>query len=265
MQAVRPGSASAGRPPGSGSPSSGSPSSISAAEIARFDALAAGWWDPNGPMRPLHRMNKLRVGWINRQLARLPRPTSAARLRVLDLGCGAGLACEALAASGHHVLGVDASAEAIAAAEAHQASAATAGTVFGSLSYRCGSAETLVQEGLRFDAVIALEVIEHVSDPADFLALLERLLAPGGVIVISTLNRTWRSLAAAKVGAEYVLRLLPVGTHDWRKFVTPPELGRYAADAGLRVSDIAGMVPGIGGWRESRDTGVNYIALIDSR
>jgi 2-polyprenyl-6-hydroxyphenyl methylase/3-demethylubiquinone-9 3-methyltransferase len=255
MQAVRTGSASIGKPAGSVSPG----------EIARFDALAARWWDPDGPMRPLHRMNKLRVGWIDRQLAHLPRRTPAARLRVLDLGCGAGLASEALAASGHHVLGVDASAEAIAAAEVHQAAGAARGTAFGSLSYRCGSAETLVQEGQQFDAVIALEIIEHVSDPAEFLVLLARLLAPGGVIVISTLNRTWRSLAAAKIGAEYVLRLLPIGTHDWRRFVTPAELGRHAADAGLRISDVAGMVPGINGWRESRDTAVNYIAAIDGR
>ena len=270
MQAVRPGSASAGDPtvsvsagPVSAGPVEGG--SVSPGEIARFDALAARWWDPDGPMRPLHRMNKLRVGWIERQLERLPRRTSAARLRVLDLGCGAGLASEALAASGYDVLGVDASAEAIAAAELHRAGTPPAGSVSGPLSYRCGSAETLVREGLRFDAVIALEIIEHVPDPAGFLALLEKLLAPGGMIVISTLNRTWRSLAAAKIGAEYVLRLLPIGTHDWRRFVTPAELGRYANAAGLRVFDVAGMVPGVGGWRESRDTAVNYIAAIDSR
>ena len=264
MQAVRPGSASAGDP--DGKPGGfGASGSVSSDEIVRFDALAARWWDPDGPMRPLHRMNKLRVGWIERQLERMPRRTAATRLRVLDLGCGAGLASEALAASGYDVLGVDASAEAIAAAELHQAGAAVANHVTGPLSYRRGSAEMLVQEGLRFDAVIALEVIEHVPDPAGFLALLERLLAPGGMIVISTVNRTWRSLATAKIGAEYVLRLLPIGTHDWRKFVTPAELGGHAAAAGLRVSDIAGMVPGIGGWRESRDTAVNYIAAIDSR
>ena len=254
MQAVRPGSAAPGRHPGSVSP----------AEIAHFDALAARWWDPDGPMRPLHRMNRLRVGWIDRHLARPTRQLGAGRLRVLDLGCGAGLASEALAASGHHVLGVDASAEAIAAAEIHQAKATAPGSVFGSLSYRCGSAEMLVQEGQRFDAVVALEIIEHVPAPAEFLVLLDKLLEPGGVIVVSTLNRTWRSLAAAKIGAEYVLRLLPVGTHDWHKFVTPAELGRYAGDAGLRISDIAGMVPGIGGWRESRNTAINYIAAIDA-
>lgn len=217
-------------------------------------------------MRPLHQMNRLRVGWIDRHLARLPTAPSGARLSLLDLGCGAGLASEALAANGHDVLGVDASNEAIAAAEAHRAIAVVPRPASaGALSYRSGSAEMLVREGRRFDAVVALEVIEHVSDPADFLVLLGKLLVPGGIVFISTLNRTWRSLVTAKIGAEYVLGLLPVGTHDWRRFVTPAELGRHAGPAGLRVSDISGMVPSPGGWRESRDTAVNYIALLESR
>ena len=245
------------------SPGNATRSSVSAEEIARFGALAEHWWNPNGPMRPLHRMNRLRVRWIDQRLGRLPRATGT-RLRLLDLGCGAGLASEALAALGHEVLGVDASADAIAAGVAHRDRTEGA-ALAAALSYRCASAETLVAEGLRFDAVIALEVIEHVTDPAAFVALLAGLLVPGGVVVVSTLNRTWRSLAAAKIGAEYLLRLLPVGTHEWRKFVTPAELGRYAGAAGLRISDIAGMAPGAGGWRETGDTAVNYIALLESR
>nr|WP_321985484.1 bifunctional 2-polyprenyl-6-hydroxyphenol methylase/3-demethylubiquinol 3-O-methyltransferase UbiG [uncultured Lichenicoccus sp.] len=233
--------------------------SIVPTEIERFDALAARWWDPDGPMRMLHRMNPLRIGWIDRRLRRRP----GTRLRLLDLGCGAGLASEALAALGHDVLGVDAAPEAILAARNHQSSVPAVSHA-GALSYRCASAEALVGEGARFDAVVALEVIEHVADPAAFLRLLAKMLDPGGVIVVSTLNRTWQSLATAKIGAEYVLRLLPAGTHDWRRFMTPAELGRHAAQAGLRVADVSGMVPGLNGWRESRDTAVNYIALLES-
>ncbi|WP_428396257.1 bifunctional 2-polyprenyl-6-hydroxyphenol methylase/3-demethylubiquinol 3-O-methyltransferase UbiG [Lichenicoccus sp.] len=229
--------------------------SVSPAEIARFGALAAQWWDPNGPMRPLHQMNPLRVRWIDQALGQRRLGGSAAPL-LLDLGCGAGLASEALARRGYDVLGVDASPEAIAAAQAHGAGVAR-------LHYRCATAEALVAEGRHFDAVVALEIIEHVTDPAAFVALLARLLTPsGGAIVISTLNRTWRSLAAAKIGAEYVLRLLPAGTHDWRKFVTPAELGRYGSQSGLRIARASGMVPLPGGWRESRDMAVNYIALL---
>ncbi|NHN84272.1 bifunctional 2-polyprenyl-6-hydroxyphenol methylase/3-demethylubiquinol 3-O-methyltransferase UbiG [Acetobacter musti] len=233
--------------------------SVSAEEIARFGAIAREWWDPAGPMRPLHAMNPLRIGWIDRHLPL--RSRKQPRLRVLDLGCGAGLASEALAAAGHDVLGLDASAEGIAAARQHLKENPLPASA-GSLTYRVGSAETLVAEGETFDAVVALEIIEHVTDPAAFMAMLAVLVRPEGHVFVSTMNRTARAFAFAKIGAEYVMRLLPVGTHDWRKFVTPAELAGFGRRAGLRLQDMAGMTPDLFGnhWRESRDTGVNYIA-----
>jgi 2-polyprenyl-6-hydroxyphenyl methylase/3-demethylubiquinone-9 3-methyltransferase len=225
-------------------------SSVRKAEVARFDALAGRWWDPAGPMRPLHRMNPARIAWI---LARIGPPAQ----RILDVGCGAGLAAEALARAGHSVLGIDAAPAALAAAEAHAAGRGL------DLTYRAATAEALLGEDVRFPVVTALEVIEHVADPAAFVATLAQLLEPGGRLFVSTLNRTARSYVAAKLGAEYVLRWLPVGTHDWRRFVTPAELDRYFRDAGLRLADIAGLLPDPwrGGWRTGRDVAVNYIAM----
>ncbi len=225
--------------------------SVSAEEIARFDALAGQWWDPDGPMRPLHRMNPLRVGWVDTRIrARFQGP-----VRLLDVGCGAGLAAEALARLGHEVLGLDAAGAAIEAARVHAEGQGLR------LVYREGLAEALLAEGARFQVITALEVIEHVPDQGAFLATLAGLLEPGGLLFVSTLNRTRRSWLVAIAGAEYLLRWLPVGTHDWHRFVTPAELGWQLRAAGLLVADIAGMsMDPLGGWRATRDMAVNYIA-----
>jgi 2-polyprenyl-6-hydroxyphenyl methylase/3-demethylubiquinone-9 3-methyltransferase len=224
---------------------------VSPDEIARFDALASRWWDPAGPMRPLHRMNPLRIGWIDTRVRR----QFGGPVRLLDAGCGAGLAAEALARRGHDVLGIDAAGEALAAARAHAEGKGL------KLAYRDAVAANLRGEGSRFPVITALEVIEHVPDPAAFIADLAQLLEPGGLLFLSTINRTKRSFLAAKVGAEYLLRWLPVGTHDWRKFIPPAELGRLLRRNGLALLDIAGMRPDPfrGGWRKSSDLSVNYI------
>lgn len=217
-------------------------------EVAKFDALAQDWWKPTGPMAPLHAMNPARMGWIAQRLGPLEG------MRILDVGCGAGLASEWLARRGAIVTGLDAAGGALEAARAHAASQGV------SVDYREGTPEDFEAEG--FDAVISLEVIEHVppTERAAFCAALARLVRPGGQVFLSTLNRTRRSYLFAILGAEQILRWLPRGTHDWKQFVTPEELGRLLRGAGLAVTDVAGMVPSLrSGFRIARDTGVNYL------
>ena len=242
------------------------PSSIDQAEIAKFEAMAAEWWDPNGKFRPLHRMNPLRLDYIADQIAaefgrdrRSLRPFAG--LEVLDIGCGGGLASEPMARLGATVTGADATEVNIAVARAHAAQQGL------EIDYRATTAEALLATDARFDVVLALEIVEHVADPASFVATCRELLKPGGLLILTTLNRTGRSFAAAIVGAEWVLRWLPRGTHDWRRFITPEELAAHAVAAGLTEADRRGMVfnPLTGGWSLSdRDLAVNY-AMVTRR
>jgi 2-polyprenyl-6-hydroxyphenyl methylase/3-demethylubiquinone-9 3-methyltransferase len=229
--------------------------SASAAEVARFDALADRWWDPDGPMRPLHRMNATRSRWVADRIAETFG--SDARPRILDVGCGAGLLAEALARRGFPVLGLDAAPDVIAAAAAH-----AAGTGL-DVSYRVAAAESLLGEPDRFAVITALEVIEHVVEPVAFLRTLGRLVRPDGLLILSTLDRSMVSYLTAKVGAEYLLRWLPVGTHSWRQFLRPTELARALRTTGWRPGKVAGLVPAAGaiGWRVTERPMVNYIMV----
>jgi len=236
--------------------------SVDPGEIAQFDALAARWWDPSGPLRPLHAMNPVRLDFIvNQACRRLGRQRRQRRpldgVRVLDVGCGGGLACEPLARLGAAVTGVDAAANNIAAARAH------AQTMGLDIDYRAEPAEALAGE--QFDVVLALEVVEHVADVPAFLGTLRQRCADPGLVVLSTLNRTARSFLTAIVGAEYVVRLLPRGTHDWRKFLTPDELAAKLQAAGFAERDRSGMVMALGSgrWHLSADVSVNYLIAAD--
>jgi 2-polyprenyl-6-hydroxyphenyl methylase / 3-demethylubiquinone-9 3-methyltransferase len=240
---------------------------VDAAEVAKFEAMAAGWWDPDGEAAPLHRLNPCRLDYITAQIAaqfgrdlRGDRPFAG--LRLLDVGCGGGLVAEPMARLGADVAGLDASGASVEAARAHAALSGLA------IDYRAETAEALAARGETFDVVLALEIVEHVADVAAFLSALRALAKPGGLVVLSTLNRTAESFAKAVVGAEYVLRWLPRGTHDWRRFVKPDELAAALAAAGLTPVDRTGMVfgPLRGEWRlDARDLGVNYLMTAERR
>ncbi|MGH6992483.1 MAG: bifunctional 2-polyprenyl-6-hydroxyphenol methylase/3-demethylubiquinol 3-O-methyltransferase UbiG [Caulobacteraceae bacterium] len=237
------------------------PSSIDESEVARFSALAQEWWNPAGRLSSLHRINPLRLAFIRQEaLVNFGREGSARApfegLRLLDLGCGGGLVCEPMRRLGFEAAGWDASEEIIGIARAH---AQEVGLV---IPYRKGGVEdVLAQDPAPFDVILALEVIEHVEAPEAFIANCARLIAPGGLFLIATLNRTLRSLALAKIGAEYLLRWVPAGTHDWRKFLAPAELAAMLEGAGLTVGRSRGLRfdPMRGGWSETGDLSVNYM------
>ncbi len=235
--------------------------SVDPAEVAKFEAMAAEWWDPTGKFKPLHMMNPVRLDYITRQIAAefdrdLAAPAPFAGLRLLDIGCGGGLLSEPMARLGAEVVGADAAARNIPVARLHAEEQGLA------IDYRHTTAEALAVGGEVFDVVLAMEIVEHVADPQAFVATCRDLLKPGGLMIASTINRNAKSFMAAIVGAEWVMRWLPKGTHDWAKFITPDELSAHLQRAGLAPVDRKGFVFNPVSWQWSisdRDLSVNYV------
>jgi 2-polyprenyl-6-hydroxyphenyl methylase/3-demethylubiquinone-9 3-methyltransferase len=235
-------------------------------EVERFERLAGEWWDANGKLRPLHQQGPARLRFVRDALVRhFERPQSElkplAGLSILDVGCGGGLVSEPLARLGANVTGIDPTVDSIAVARQHAEAQGLA------IDYRTASVEELVAGGVTFDAAVCMEVIEHVPDQAAFVRGLGQLVRPGGMLVMSTLNRTWKSYALSIIAAEYVLGWLPRGTHDWNRFVATDELVRYLDHAGFAAPQLSGIIYDVASdtWHLSSDTGVNYIAAAARR
>ena len=235
-------------------------STIDALEVDRFAALADEWWDPHGPFAPLHKLNPIRLGFIRDQICdRFGRDGLSGKplqgLEILDAGCGGGLISEPLARMGAVVTGVDAADKNVEAASIHAAQMGLA------IDYREGTVEMLCDQGRTFDVVLAIEIVEHVADVNLFTQACGSLVKPGGILICSTISRTLKSLALAKIGAEYILRWLPRGTHDWRRFLTPAELSRAFRDAGLVTDAVTGVGfdPVNRDWALTDDLTVNYM------
>jgi 2-polyprenyl-6-hydroxyphenyl methylase/3-demethylubiquinone-9 3-methyltransferase len=240
------------------------PSTIDETEVARFSALADEWWNPRGKMAVLHKFNPVRLAYIRdaacKRFGRDARQLDSLKgLRILDIGCGGGILSEPLARLGASVVGADPARTNIAAAALHAERGGIA------VDYRVASAEALADQGERFDIVLAMEVVEHVADVKLFVARCAEMVKPGGLMIAATINRTLKSFALAIVGAEYVLRWLPRGTHSWDKFVTPDELEIAMERAGLATSDERGVIYNLiaDRWELSTDTDVNYMVLAE--
>ena len=240
--------------------------SVDPSEIEKFNRLAAEWWNPHGKFRPLHEFNPVRLQFIRDVAARhFGRDPNALHpfdgLSLLDIGCGGGLLSEPMARMGFSVLGADASEKNVKTAQAHAAQAKL------DLSYRVTTAEALAREGAQFEFILNMEVVEHVADLGAFITACAHLLKPEGLMLVATINRTLKSLALAKIGAEFVLRWLPPGTHDWNRFVRPGELKAHLEEAGLTVGAAQGVFfdPLRWEWRLSSDTDVNYMVIAEKR
>jgi len=239
-------------------------STVDQSEVARFSAMAETWWDPRGTMAVLHKFNPVRLAYIKdaacKRYERSPKQLDCLKeLRILDIGCGGGVLSEPLARLGASVVGADPAEKNIAVAKLHAEQSGV------TVDYRATTAEALADAGERFDIVLAMEVVEHVADVKLFVKRCAEMVRPGGLMVAATINRTMKSFALAIVGAEYVLRWLPRGTHSWDKFVTPDELEIAMERAGLRTTDERGVIynPLADRWSLSTDTDVNYMVLAE--
>ena len=234
---------------------------VDPAEIAKFEAMAAEWWDPAGKFKPLHMLNPCRLDYITTQIAGefdrdLMTQNPFEGLRILDIGCGGGLLAEPMARLGAEVVGADAAERNIPVAQVHARQSGL------NIDYRHTTAEALAEAGDRFDVVLNMEVVEHVADPLGYLTACQTLLKPGGLHICSTINRNSKSYMVAIVGAEIVMRWLPKGTHEWSKFITPDELYEMLAQSGMTPVDRRGFVfnPVAWSWSlSSRDLSVNYV------
>ncbi|MGB6751683.1 MAG: bifunctional 2-polyprenyl-6-hydroxyphenol methylase/3-demethylubiquinol 3-O-methyltransferase UbiG [Xanthobacteraceae bacterium] len=241
-----------------------SAATIDADEVARFSRLSSQWWDPNGPMAPLHKFNPVRLAYIRDRAAahfgRDPnRLDSLSGLRMLDIGCGAGVLTEPLARLGASVVGADPSDSNIAVAKHHAEQSGL------TIDYRATTAEALEAAGESYDIVLAMEVVEHVADVGLFIDVAAEMVKPGGLMFVATLNRTVKSFALAIVGAEYILRWLPRGTHQWDKFVTPNELEIAIEQGGLQITDETGVMYNLlaDRWQLTTDMDVNYMVVAE--
>lgn len=236
-------------------------STVDPAEVAKFEAMAAEWWDPKGKFKPLHMLNPCRLSYITRQIATefnrdLQQDLPFQGLRLLDIGCGGGLLAEPMARLGATVVGADAAERNIPVARVHAQQSGL------EIDYRHTTAEAMAAAGEQFDVVLNMEVVEHVADPLAYLTACQQLLKPGGLMVCSTINRNAKSFAMAIIGAEYVMRWLPKGTHEWNKFITPDELFDLIRNAGLAPVDRKGFVFNPITWQwalSDRDLSVNYV------
>jgi 2-polyprenyl-6-hydroxyphenyl methylase/3-demethylubiquinone-9 3-methyltransferase len=241
------------------SPASPSPS-IDPAEIAKFSAIAAEWWDPTGKFAPLHKFNPVRLSFLKAEAAaHFGRDARALRpfegLTLLDIGCGGGLLSEPMARLGFAVTGADASERNIGTARTHAAQSGL------DITYRAVTAEVLAAEGQSFDVVLNMEVVEHVADVSGYLKACAQMVKPGGMTTVATMNKTFKSLALAKIGAEYVLGWLPRGTHDWNRFIPPATLRTMLEESGLTICKTQGVSfnPLAWDWLLSSDVDVNYM------